>query len=501
MKRLKQASRVAVIPVAACLLMGAGCPNGSLLDQLSGLISQLPVDQQQLLNLVNQFFSGAAQQDQSQLLSDPNLAPEDVPPAFGEDPSLYEASPDDMEFPEDPVFSAVGPPPGSAPPLHGRLVGRFWNDQPESDSGSSPGIFRGQWFDASGRLAGYIRGRYAPAPADELPEGLAAGGVFRGRYVDLDGRFQGYIFGRYGRDEGDEQGMFAGRWVGRDGQELGELRGRWIDEPQVNGGRFGGRWAAFDVCNESDELPLDDPNAQAARDSGSDDLSAEPGEIEAFIEQTADPNDLSDENFPLDEVEDPELENPERMPCVDLSGPHGVLRGVWESFDPNDSDVPNPNADGVMYGRWRDVNGGYTGRIVGLWAYDVPLPDSAASDPNAAAHDAADGVHGRFFAHIIDDSGELLGSVHGRFGRSPRGLGVFRGEMFDLSGKRVGAMRGRWLGDEGDGHFVGIWNAPGVEDSPGGPDVPPPGSDGPHDSDGFDDSDNPQSDGHGGSNG
>jgi len=500
MKRLKGTCRIAAASVAACLLMGAGCPNGNLLDQLGSIIDQLPVDQQQLLDLVNQFFSSGAQQDESQILNDPNFTPSDAPPAFGEDPSLYDVSPDQVDFPEDPVFSAVGPPPGSAPPLHGRLVGRFWNDQPDSDSGSSPGIFRGQWFDANGQLAGYIRGRYQPAPADELPAGLAAGGLFRGRYVDLDGRFRGFIFGRYGRDAGAEQGMFAGRWVGRDGQELGELRGRWIDDPQANGGMFGGRWAAFDVCNESNDLPLNDPNAQAAHDAGGDDLSADAGEIEAFVDVIADPNDVPQGDFPLDEIEDPELENPDHLPCVDLSGPHGVVRGVWEPFDPNDPNVPNPNADGVMHGRWRDVNGGYTGRIVGLWAYDAPPASDGSS--GSAAHDAPGDLRGRFFAHVIDDNGELLGSIRGRFGRSPRGLGVFRGEMFDLSGKRVGAMRGRWLGnDQGSGHFVGIWNAPGVDDSPGGPGAPPPADDGSHSSDGFNDSGSPDSAGEGSSTG
>lgn len=473
MKRLKETGRVAAASVAACLLMGAGCPNGNLLDQLGNIVDQLPVDQQQLLDLVNQFFSGGAQQDASQILNDPNFAPADAQPAFGEDPSLYQASPDEVDFPEDPVFSAVGPPPGSAPPVHGRLVGRFWNDQPDSDSGSSPGVFRGQWFDANGQLGGYIRGRYRPAPADELPDGLAAGGVFRGRYVDLAGRFRGFIFGRYGRDADAEQGMFAGRWVGRDGQELGELRGRWIDDPQANGGTFGGRWAAFDVCNESGDLPLSNPNAQAAQDAGSDDLAADEAELEAFVDEVADPNDVPEADFPLDEIEDPELENPDRLPCVDLSGPHGVVRGVWESFDPNDPNVPNPNADGIMHGRWRDVNGGNTGRIVGLWAYD-----DASGSPDAAAQDAPE-LRGRFFAHVIDDNGELLGSIRGRFGRSPRGLGVFRGRMFDLFGNHVGGMRGRWIGnDQGDGHFIGIWNAPDVEDSPGGPGTPPPGDGG-----------------------
>ncbi len=471
MKWLKRTCRVTAAVAAAGLLMGAGCPNGNLLDQLGNILDQLPVDQQQLLDLVNQFFSSAANQDVSQILDDPNLPPADAPPAFGEDPSLYEASPDQVDFPEDPVFMAVGPAPGSAPPLHGRLVGRFWNDQPDSDSGSSPGVFRGQWFDADGRLSGYIRGHYRPAPADELPDGLAAGGIFRGRYVDLDGRFRGFIFGRYGRDAGDEQGMFAGRWVGRDGRELGELRGRWIDDPQANGGTFGGRWAAFDVCNESDDLPLSDPNALAARDAGADDLAADLGELMAFADQIADPNDVPEDDFPLDSVGDPELENPDHLPCVDLSGPFGVLRGVWESYDPNDPLVPNPNADGIMFGRWRNIHGGETGGIIGLWAYD-----DASGSPDAAAHDAP-GSGGRFFAYIIDDSGAELGWVRGHFGRSARGLGVFRGEMFDVSsGQRVGAMRGRWI-TSGDGHgdIVGIWSAPGVQDTPGGPDVPPPG--------------------------
>lgn len=473
MKWLNRTCRVTAAAVAASLMMGAGCPNGNLLDQLGGLLDQLPVDQQQLLDLVNQFFSSAAGQDISQLFSDPNLAPSDAQPAFGEDPGLYQASPDQVDFPEDPVFSAVGPSPGSAPPLHGRLVGRFWNDQPDSDSGSSPGVFRGQWFDADGRLSGYIRGHYRPAPADELPDGLAAGGIFRGRYVDLDGRFRGFIFGRYGRKADSEQGMFAGRWVGRDGQELGELRGRWIDDPQANGGTFGGRWAAFDVCNESNDLPPGDPNAQAAQ-STSDDLNTDLGQLMAFVDQVADPNDVPQGDFPLDAVGDPELENPDHLPCADLSGPFGVLRGVWESYDPNDPPVPNPNADGIMFGRWRNIHGGETGGIIGVWAYDP-----ASGSPDASAQDAPQ-PEGRFFAYIIDESGAELGWVRGRFGRSPRGLGVFRGEMFDgLSGKRVGAMRGRWISDgNGQGHIAGIWNAPGVEDTPGGPGVPPPGDGG-----------------------
>ena len=102
------------------------------------------------------------------------------------------------------------------------------------DDGTSYGFFGGTWKNASGKMAGYLKGRYE-------------GGQFRGIWRCLETGMWGPVIGRYTPDPTATADamcyLFVGKWATLDGQLKGYLKGTWAPLALVKPeGRFSGQW-------------------------------------------------------------------------------------------------------------------------------------------------------------------------------------------------------------------------------------------------------------------
>jgi hypothetical protein len=106
------------------------------------------------------------------------------------------------------------------------------------DDGQSYGYFGGLWRDSSGRMAGYLKGRYQD-------------GRFRGVWRCLETGNWGPVVGRYypvpSAESAEVCYTFVGRWATVDGQLTGSLQGSWAPLAKVKPeGRFNGQWQVND---------------------------------------------------------------------------------------------------------------------------------------------------------------------------------------------------------------------------------------------------------------
>jgi hypothetical protein len=104
----------------------------------------------------------------------------------------------------------------------------------EYEDGIAYGFFGGIWKNASGRMAGYLKGRYE-------------GGQFRGIWRCLETGMWGPVVGRYtpAPDATIDaiHYLFKGKWETRDGQLSGYLKGIWSPLTMVKPeGKFDGQW-------------------------------------------------------------------------------------------------------------------------------------------------------------------------------------------------------------------------------------------------------------------
>lgn len=119
----------------------------------------------------------------------------------------------------------------------GKVVGIYGTVQ--NDDGTGYGFFSGTWQNASGRMAGYLKGRYED-------------GQFRGIWRCLETGMWGPVIGRYSPDPdttADEMCfLFIGKWATRDGQLRGSLKGTWSPLVMVRPiGKFAGQWVYADL--------------------------------------------------------------------------------------------------------------------------------------------------------------------------------------------------------------------------------------------------------------
>ena len=102
------------------------------------------------------------------------------------------------------------------------------------DDGTGYGFFGGIWRNASGRMAGYLKGRYEE-------------GQFRGIWRCLETDMWGPVIGRYSpAPDATADAIyyhFIGKWATRDGKLRGYLKGTWSPLTLVKPeGRFAGQW-------------------------------------------------------------------------------------------------------------------------------------------------------------------------------------------------------------------------------------------------------------------
>lgn len=371
------------------------------------------------------------------------------------------ASIDDVAFEDidvDPtdVFDDVLVDDGGLVRAHGGLAGRFINDRPDGTSDEVGGVFRGRWFSAEGEVRGIVRGEFRPLPPGKLPPGLAGGGVFNGRYIDSDGQFRGFLRGRYGHRAAG-RGFFFGRWLDRYNRLVGIVEGHWDEEENAGGGVFRGRWASFNICDEAASMPDSEIELMSPVDVDAIDALA----LTDVAVAQARSLDLSQAND-VEVADEPDVAFDEQgPPCIDPDAPYGFLRGWYRAVrpqipgDPNDPDDPNdpndPNAPeprhGLMHGHWLSMNAAIGGRLLGRWA-------AVDGDPGEGPR-----VLGHFHARYVSRSGEIRGSIHGAYGVSEHGLGVFRGRYFDVEGTPLGVLAGRWASapNTPGGPFFGMW--------------------------------------------
>jgi hypothetical protein len=134
-------------------------------------------------------------------------------------------------------FSALTREPLDCP--SGFMAGR-WFHVPDT----AGGFFRGLWLTESGRVRGFVMGRFGRNDAGEH--------VFAGKLIALDGRIRGLCEGTY-TPNGDGTGTYAGHWANRAGTRMGEMAGRYKTRPVADAERptagfFQGRWQEF--CTE-----------------------------------------------------------------------------------------------------------------------------------------------------------------------------------------------------------------------------------------------------------
>jgi len=443
MMRLRAGLGVVAVAVMGMLAAG-GCPNAVMLP---GQVDTADKDETTfgVLKAIVEADPPTA-----------DVSTDDEEPYFGEDESLYaEPAPDQaVALPAESALIEARARSGAGPLVHGRLAGRFWNDLPDSTSDESGGVFRGRWYSADGELQGVLRGRYEPAPPDELPDTLAGGGIFYGKYIDLEGHFRGILRGRYGHGPLG-RGLFFGYWLDRNHRLVGVLKGHWQDEPAANGGTFAGRWVAFDICEEVASLP---------------EHEFEEGDFGGF--------DASDEVLDGIEPDEAAAESPEaeddlarliEPPCIDPDQPFGFLGGWHAPYPPEQAeDTSAPPPGGWFRGRWRDAAGVVVGVLKGRYEpIAPPPPEQDAAPPPPGPHKL-----GVFYGKYVDTTGQFRGFVRGVYGRSVHGLGVFRGHYYNANGQEKGILFGRWDNHpfKPGGPFFGVWNG---QD----PDVAPPPTD------------------------
>lgn len=376
---------------------------------------------------------------------------------------------------------------GDARFRHGGLAGRFLNERPHSNSDTSPGMFRGDWFNAVGEVTGHVEGHYHPIRPADLPPGIVGGGEFEGRLTWLDGRPGGMLRGHYGHER-DARGRFIGRWFNGDGELIGALRGHWDDVPGTDGGVFAGRWGAYNVCDESDSLSSDPAIAEVdSLDFAGLDAMAQAAADELLAAGTDDAGAIDT----IDAQIDVALSREDGMPpCGDPGRPHGFLYGRHWRERPN-PDMPR-RPHGRFAGNWANADREIVAHIAGEWIAREPmggdgeplvsddgadsagLSDAAPLDELLIPGQPADGdgtlesrppgrahVLGLFRGAIIGRGDEVRGYLRGAFGRSAHGVMVFRGQFFGRDEQPLGEVRGRWdtNGERPGGPFFGMWIA------------------------------------------
>ncbi|HEX9640503.1 MAG TPA: hypothetical protein VGB13_04245 [Candidatus Krumholzibacteria bacterium] len=122
------------------------------------------------------------------------------------------------------------------------FLGGYWQSRVDDEHGG--GWFRGRVMVESGRLRGYVAGRFGVNEAGEH--------VFHGKFINRDGQILGLLRGHY-EPSGDAVGMgsFAGHWANRNGDHVGVLAGRYSSIPDRGAGFFHGMWK--EICNSTDD--------------------------------------------------------------------------------------------------------------------------------------------------------------------------------------------------------------------------------------------------------
>jgi hypothetical protein len=115
----------------------------------------------------------------------------------------------------------------------GKVVGIYGYFEP--DDGNGYGFFSGLWKNASGRMGGYLKGKYRD-------------GIFSGIWRCLETGAWGPVKGRYYPAPDTEVDaihyIFDGKWTTTDGQIKGYLKGTWSPLRAVRiQGNFTGQWA------------------------------------------------------------------------------------------------------------------------------------------------------------------------------------------------------------------------------------------------------------------
>ncbi len=115
------------------------------------------------------------------------------------------------------------------------------------NNGTGYGFFSGIWKNASGRMAGYLKGKYKD-------------GQFRGIWRCLETGMWGPVIGRYSPapyTTAEEMCcIFFGKWATRDGQLRGTLKGTWSPLTQVRPiGKFAGQWIYSEVLTAASIQP------------------------------------------------------------------------------------------------------------------------------------------------------------------------------------------------------------------------------------------------------
>jgi hypothetical protein len=116
----------------------------------------------------------------------------------------------------------------------GKVAGLYGRVDYNYRSAKSYGFFGGLWKDGSGRMAGYLKGRYRD-------------GYFHGVWRCLETNMWGPVVGRYypipTTNSNDICHRFVGKWATIDGHLTGFLKGTWSPLAQVKPkGRFNGQW-------------------------------------------------------------------------------------------------------------------------------------------------------------------------------------------------------------------------------------------------------------------
>lgn len=120
----------------------------------------------------------------------------------------------------------------------GFLAG-FWHAAPET-APFDGGILRGLVLSESGRVTGFLKGRY----------GIDAQGdrVFAGKLIGRQGRVRGLVEGTWmPAADGRGMGSFQGHWAVRSGVHVGQLRGQYESRGEGGMGFFHGQWA--ELCD------------------------------------------------------------------------------------------------------------------------------------------------------------------------------------------------------------------------------------------------------------
>ncbi|MCH8806093.1 MAG: hypothetical protein IH986_08395 [Planctomycetes bacterium] len=494
MFRPRNAARNAIGGAFALLLM-AGCPNSELLQKIGDDlgIDLSSISEKDVLNALKTVLDAA----EARGYADADEPADDFPfedefEFFGEDEDLFDgAAPDDIEVSDQEAVDEGATPDGGRPTAIGGLAGRFRNDEPDSSSDTSPGVFRGRWFDGDDNPRGVVRGVYRPMPPESLPKELIGGGKFHGKIIGPEGRFLGRLRGRYGHAR-DGSGMFYGRWFDRHDRLIGALKGYWRDEEGQNGGRFAGRWTAFSVCAESDSLP--EVDFEKGDFGGVDDADVE---LESDELLDTDDVDLMDEP-------DVELADEREKSCFAPAHVRGLVRGRHMPFEADAESDAEAEEGGWVRARMYDADGEPVGAIIGRWESkrgrgpdgrdeDADEDEREENDEHEADTEDADDrddldaddendeqagdadeikhprdrrknrgksrVNGVFYGKYVDLEGNFRGFVRGVWGKGHHGVGAFHGRYFSGNGEEKGVLRGRWDNhpEQPGGPMFGVW--------------------------------------------